>query len=78
MRTRPTSTTSRQRQVILGRLRDDLGDRLFADFLIHALSENPMVSVGRYPSLAALWLRGRVRGVAQKASAEEEDEPWSA
>lgn len=74
MRTRPTSTTSRQREVLLGRLRDDLGDQLFCEFLIHALSENPMVSIGRYPSLAGLWLRG----IAQDAPAEDADEPWSA
>lgn len=55
-----------------------MGDRLFGDFVIHALTENPMVSIGRYPSLAALWLRGRVRGIAQDASAEDRDEPWSA
>lgn len=51
-------TTPRQRRIVLEQLRGELGDRLFADFVVHALMENPNVPVTRWPSLAALWLRG--------------------
>lgn len=73
-----TNTTGRQRETILARLRDELGDQFFCEFLIHALVENPAVSVGRYPVLAALWLRGRARDISQDATAERGEEPWSA
>lgn len=64
-------TTQRQRRLALEPLREALGDRLFADFVVHLLIENPGAPVTRYPALAALWLRGRALGIAGRRDEED-------
>ena len=52
--------SQRERQAILETLRKQLGDKLFADFMIDRYAESgPTISVADLPCLAGVWLINR-------------------
>jgi hypothetical protein len=56
--------SQRQRREILEMIRDQLGDRLFADFMIDCYTENgPTVAVGDLPALTSVWLAAKAKRI---------------
>jgi hypothetical protein len=53
------SPSQNRRNKILQHVRRELGNEMFAEFIIHTLSDNNQTNIEEYSSLAALWLKAK-------------------
>jgi hypothetical protein len=69
--------TKRQckRRAILNRIRDTMGDTLFASFIVDTFSEHGAMVSDNFAALASLWLRYKAEALAEDSPQEAMPSP---